>query len=89
VAASFAGLAAEPLSPDPDLAQQPAPVYVTRGYRVAGIRSSADRADMEIRKERISMMVALIALAVVMLIWVLVTWDEPAEQPAPERHRHV
>jgi hypothetical protein len=44
---------------------------------------------MEIRKERISMIVALIALAVVMLIWVLVTWDEPAEQPAPERHRHV
>jgi hypothetical protein len=44
---------------------------------------------MEIRKERISMLAALIALAVVMLIWVIVTWDEPAEQPAPERHRHV
>ena len=23
------------------------------------------------------------------LIWVIVTWDEPAEKPAPERHRHV
>jgi hypothetical protein len=33
-------------------------------------------------------MIALIALAVVMLIWVLVTWDEPADQPA-ERRRHV
>jgi hypothetical protein len=43
---------------------------------------------MEVRKERISM-VALIALALVMLIWVIVTWDEPAETPAPERHRHV
>ena len=35
------------------------------------------------------MLVALIALAVVMLIWVLVTWDEPSEGPHPERHRHV
>jgi hypothetical protein len=43
---------------------------------------------MEIRKERISM-IALIALAVVMLIWAIVTWDEPAEQPAPKRRRHV
>ncbi len=43
---------------------------------------------MEVRKERISM-VALIALAVVMLIWAIVTWDEPAEKPAPERERHV
>ena len=34
------------------------------------------------------MLVALIALAVVMLIWMLVTWDEPADQPA-ERERHV
>ena len=34
-------------------------------------------------------MIALIALAVVMLIWVLVTWDEPAENPGPERHRQV
>lgn len=34
-------------------------------------------------------MVALIALAVVMLIWAIVTWDEPAEKPAPERRRHV
>lgn len=34
------------------------------------------------------MLVALIALAVVMLIWVIVTWDEPAEQPA-EHQRHV
>jgi hypothetical protein len=48
----------------------------------------ARSADMEIRKERISM-VALIALAVVMLIWAIVTWDEPAEKPAPERHRQV
>jgi hypothetical protein len=43
---------------------------------------------MEIRKERISMLVALIALAVVMLIWVIVTWDDPVEQTA-ERERHV
>ena len=35
------------------------------------------------------MMIGLIALAVVMLIWVLVTWDEPAEKPPAERHRHV
>ena len=35
------------------------------------------------------MMIALIALAVVMLIWALVTWDEPAEQPPAERQRHV
>jgi hypothetical protein len=48
----------------------------------------ARSADTEIRKERISM-VALIALAVVMLIWAIVTWDEPAEKPAPKRHRHV
>jgi hypothetical protein len=48
----------------------------------------ARSADMEIRKERISM-VALIALAVVMLICAIVTWDEPAEKPAPERHRQV
>jgi hypothetical protein len=34
-------------------------------------------------------MIALIALAVVMLIWALVTWDEPAEQPPTERQRHV
>jgi hypothetical protein len=34
-------------------------------------------------------MIALIALAVVMLIWVLVTWDEPGEAPAPERRRAV
>jgi hypothetical protein len=34
-------------------------------------------------------MIALIALAVVMLIWVLVTWDEPSEKPAAERQRHV
>jgi hypothetical protein len=34
-------------------------------------------------------MIALIALAVVMLIWALVTWDEPAEKPAAERERHV
>ncbi len=33
-------------------------------------------------------MIALIALAVVMLIWALVTWDEPADKPA-ERRRHV
>jgi len=33
-------------------------------------------------------MIALIALAVVMLIWALVTWDEPAEKPA-EHRRHV
>lgn len=33
-------------------------------------------------------MIALIALAVVMLIWVIVTWDEPVEQPT-ERKRHV
>jgi hypothetical protein len=32
-------------------------------------------------------MVALIALAVVMLIWALVTWEEP-DQPPAERHRH-
>ena len=42
---------------------------------------------MEIRKERISM-IALIALAVVMLIWVVVTWDDAVEQPI-ERERHV
>ena len=35
------------------------------------------------------MLIALIALAVVMLIWVLVTWDEPADKSAPERERHV
>lgn len=35
------------------------------------------------------MLVALIALAVVMLIWVLVTWDEPGDATHPERHRHV
>ncbi len=63
-------------------------VYVTRSYREASIRVDARSADMEIRKERISM-VALIALAVVMLIWAIVTWDEPAEKPAPERERHV
>ncbi len=34
------------------------------------------------------MLAALIALAVVMLIWVLVTWDEADEQPV-ERQRHV
>jgi hypothetical protein len=34
-------------------------------------------------------LIALIALAVVMLIWVIVTWDEPVEKPAPERQRHV
>jgi len=34
------------------------------------------------------MLAALIALAVVMLIWVLVTWDEADEQPAEPR-RHV
>jgi hypothetical protein len=33
------------------------------------------------------MMVALIALAVVMLVWALVTWDEPTE-PAERKH-HV
>jgi hypothetical protein len=33
------------------------------------------------------MIVALTALAVVMLIWALVTWDEPTEQA--ERKRHV
>jgi hypothetical protein len=32
---------------------------------------------------------ALIALAVVMLIWALVTWDDPAEQPARERGGHL
>jgi hypothetical protein len=31
------------------------------------------------RKERISMLIGLIALAVVMLIWALVTWDKPSE----------
>ena len=35
------------------------------------------------------MMIALIALAVVMLIWALVTWDEPVEKPPAERQRHV
>jgi hypothetical protein len=34
------------------------------------------------------MLVALIALAVVMLVWMLVTWDEPVDQPS-ERERHV
>jgi hypothetical protein len=35
-------------------------------------------------------MVALIALAVVMLIWAIVTWGEQSsEQPAPKRRRHV
>jgi hypothetical protein len=34
------------------------------------------------------MVVALIALAVVMLVWMLVTWDEPVDQPS-ERERHV
>jgi hypothetical protein len=34
-------------------------------------------------------MVALIALAVVMLIWALVTWEEPADQQPAERHRHI
>lgn len=34
-------------------------------------------------------MIALIALAVVMLIWALVTWDEPTEQAPVERQRHV
>jgi hypothetical protein len=34
-------------------------------------------------------MIALIALAVVMLIWILVTWDEPGETPASERRRPV
>lgn len=34
-------------------------------------------------------MIALIALAVVMLVWVLVTWDEPGEPSASERHRPV
>jgi hypothetical protein len=63
-------------------------VYVTRCYREGGIRKKARSADMEMRKERIYM-VALIALAVVMLIWAIVTWDEPAEKPAPKRHRHV
>jgi hypothetical protein len=32
------------------------------------------------------MVIALIALAVVMLIWVAVTWDEPAEPGERERH---
>jgi hypothetical protein len=32
------------------------------------------------------MMVALIALAVVMLVWVLVTWDEPSEPVEQKRH---
>jgi hypothetical protein len=41
---------------------------------------------MEIRKERISM-IALIALAVVMLIWAVVTWDEPSGAAAPKRRR--
>jgi hypothetical protein len=31
------------------------------------------------------MMVALIALAVVMLVWALVTWDEPSEPTERER----
>ncbi len=34
-------------------------------------------------------MIALIALAVVMLIWAIVTWDEPSDVPAPERQRQV
>jgi hypothetical protein len=34
-------------------------------------------------------MIALIALAIVMLIWVVVTWDEPTEQPVRKRRRHV
>jgi hypothetical protein len=34
-------------------------------------------------------LIALIALAVVMLIWALVTWDEPVEKPPAERQRHV
>jgi hypothetical protein len=33
-------------------------------------------------------MVALIALAVVMLIWALVTWEEPVDQPPVKRRRH-
>jgi hypothetical protein len=40
------------------------------------------------RKERNSMLIGLIALAVVMFIWVLVTWDEPAEKPPAERRHH-
>ena len=32
------------------------------------------------------MMVALIALAVVMLVWALVTWDEPTEPAEHKRH---
>lgn len=32
------------------------------------------------------MLIALIALAIVMLVWVLVTWDEPAEPVERERH---
>jgi len=35
------------------------------------------------------MLIGLIALAIVMLIWVLVTWDEPADAPQPERKRHA
>jgi hypothetical protein len=35
------------------------------------------------------LLIALIALAVVMLIWALVTWDEPPEKPRSERRRHV
>lgn len=34
-------------------------------------------------------MIGLIALAVVMLVWALVTWDEPAEKPPADRQRHV
>jgi hypothetical protein len=33
------------------------------------------------------MLVALIALAVVMLIWVIVTWDEPGGSSGPENRQ--
>jgi hypothetical protein len=50
------------------------------------VGSDRESADMELRRN-LALTIALIALAIVMLIWALVTWDEPVEQP--ERHRHV